>query len=342
MNITQLLAGLRAGAETTRLRLLALLAQGEMTVSELTQILGQSQPRVSRHLKLMCDAGLLERLPEGSWVFYRLARPNSENGAHGAALARKLVDLLPYDDPVLARDLQGFFAVRESRAEDAAAYFRANAQRWSEIRSLHIDEHEVEQALLRLLPVGRVADLLDIGTGTGRVVELFGERGVNAVGIDLSREMLAVARANLARTNLRNCYVRQGDMYRLPWPGPSFDAVTIHQVLHFADDPGRVIGEAARVLRPGGRIVIADFAPHDLDHLRKDHAHRRLGFADAEVAGWIREAGLAPEPVVHLPGGKLTVSLWAADKPPQSGTGQPARATTAADSPRGQVTVPAE
>jgi ArsR family transcriptional regulator len=336
MQLNQILAGLRAGAETTRLRLLALLAQGEMTVSELTQILGQSQPRVSRHLKLMCDAGLLERLPEGSWVFYRLARAQSGHESQGAALARKLADLLPYDDPVIARDLQGFFAVREQRAEQAAAYFRANAEHWSEIRSLHIDEHEVEQALLGLLPTGRVADLLDIGTGTGRVVELFGDRGVNAVGVDLSREMLAVARANLARPSLRNCYVRQGDMYRLPWPGPSFDAVTVHQVLHFADDPGRVIGEAARVLRPGGRIVIADFAPHTLDHLRKDHAHRRLGFSDAEIVAWISEAGLKAEPVVHLPGGQLTVSLWAADKPVQ------VRATTAADSSRGQVSVPAE
>ena len=346
MQLNQILAGLRAGAETTRLRLLALLAQGEMTVSELTQILGQSQPRVSRHLRLMCEAGLLERLPEGSWVFYRLARVQSgqaQSGreSQGAALARKLADLLPYDDPVIARDLQGFFAVREQRAEQAAAYFRANAGHWNEIRSLHIDEREVEQALLALLPADRIADLLDIGTGTGRIVELFGERGVNAVGIDLSREMLAVARANLARPNLRNCYVRQGDMYRLPWPGPSFDAVTVHQVLHFADDPGRVIGEAARVLRPGGRIVIADFAPHALDHLRKDHAHRRLGFSDAEVVAWIAEAGLRCEPVVHLPGSQLTVTLWAADKPALSGT-QGARATTAADTARGEVSVPAE
>jgi len=310
MALTNLLDALKAAAEPTRLRLLALLAQGEMTVSELTDVLGQSQPRVSRHLKLLCDAGLLERLPEGSWVFYRLSREGE-----GAAVARRLVEMLPYEDPVVARDLQGFLAVRDQRAETAAEYFSRNAAHWNEIRSLHIDEREVEQALLKLVPVDRVVDLLDIGTGTGRIVELFGDRGVNATGVDLSREMLSVARANLARTNLKNCYVRQCDMYRLPWPGPSFDAVTVHQVLHFADDPGRVIGEAARVLRPGGRIVIADFAPHDLDHLRREHAHRRLGFADSEIAGWIREAGLVPQPVVHLPGGKLTVSLWAADKP---------------------------
>jgi ArsR family transcriptional regulator len=325
MALTSLLEALKAAAEPTRLRLLALLAQGEMTVSELTGILGQSQPRVSRHLKLLCDAGLLERLPEGSWVFYRLAR-----SADVADVARRLVDMLPYDDPVLARDLQGYLAVREERATAAAEYFSRNAGHWSEIRSLHIDEREVERALLSLLPDEKVSELLDIGTGTGRIVELFGDRGVNATGIDLSREMLSVARANLARTSLRNCYVRQGDMYRLPWPEPAFDAVTIHQVLHFADDPGRVIGEAARVLRAGGRLVIADFAPHDLDYLRRDHAHRRLGFADAEIQAWLIEAGLKPLPVTHLPGAKLTVSIWAADKPATSAASE-TRETVAAE-----------
>jgi ArsR family transcriptional regulator len=304
-----LLSGLRAAAEPTRLRLLALCAQGEMTVSELTQILGQSQPRVSRHLKLLCEAGLLERLPEGSWVFYRLAR-DGKNGA----LAQRLVAMLHPDDPELRRDFNGLAAVRAQRAETAAAYFRANAQHWDAIRSLHVDEAEVERRLLQLVPPEKVSDLLDIGTGTGRVLELFGTRGINAVGIDLSREMLSVARANLARADLKNCYVRQGDMYRLPFPDRSFDAVTIHQVLHFADEPAHAIAEAARVLRPSGRLVIADFAPHRLDHLRAEHAHRRLGFADEEVAGWIAAAGLRPEPVVHLPG-TLTVSLWPGEKP---------------------------
>jgi DNA-binding transcriptional ArsR family regulator len=229
-----LLNGLRAGAEPTRLRLLGLCAEGEVTVSELTQILGQSQPRVSRHLKLLCDAGLLERLPEGSWVFYRLAR----SGKAGE-LARSLIALLPADDPILVRDRQGLAAVREQRAASASAYFRDNAEHWDAIRSLHIDEGEVERALLETLPPGQVGELLDIGTGTGRLLELFGKHGTNGVGLDLSREMLAVARANLTRAGLANCYVRQGDMYRLPWNAPSFDAVTIHQVLHFADESTR-------------------------------------------------------------------------------------------------------
>jgi ubiquinone/menaquinone biosynthesis C-methylase UbiE/DNA-binding transcriptional ArsR family regulator len=309
-----LLNGLKAGAEATRLRLLALCSHGEMTVSELTQILGQSQPRVSRHLKLLCEAGLLERLPEGSWVFYRLARSGPSDKKGGGTLARQLVAMLPADDPLLARDFRGLDAVRAQRAAEAAAYFRDNAQHWDEIRSLHIDETEVERRLVALLEPENLSDLLDIGTGTGRILELFGKHGVNAVGLDASREMLAVARANLAKAGVANCYVRQGDMYRLPWNGPSFDAVTIHQVLHFADEPGHAIAEAARVLRPGGKLVIADFAPHQLDQLRTQHAHRRLGFSDAEIAGWMEQAGLTPQPVVHLPGGPLTVSLWTAHK----------------------------
>jgi ubiquinone/menaquinone biosynthesis C-methylase UbiE/DNA-binding MarR family transcriptional regulator len=305
-----LLSGLRAAAEPSRLRLLALCAHGELTVTELTQILGQSQPRVSRHLKLLCDAGLLDRLPEGSWVFYRLAREGE-----AGRVARQLIDLLPADDTILTGDLTRLGQIREARAEAASAYFRANAARWDEIRSLHVDDAEVERQLQRLLPPDSIRDLLDIGTGSGRILELYGAHGVRGVGIDLSREMLSVARANLTRTGVRDCYVRHGDMYRLPWAHPAFDAVTIHQVLHFADDPGAVIAEAARVLRPGGRLVVADFAPHTLDHLRADHAHRRLGFADAEIVEWARAAGLSSEPIVHLPGSKLTVTLWLAKRP---------------------------
>jgi SAM-dependent methyltransferase len=312
-NLEQVLTGLRAAAEPTRLRLLALCAHGELTVSELTQILGQSQPRVSRHLKQLCDAGLLDRLPEGSWVFYRLHRDGP-----GGRIARQILDLLPADENGLARDRERFAAVRRARAEAAARYFRENAAHWDEIRTLHIDDAEVEERLVELVPPSSIRNLLDIGTGTGRILELFGMQGVAGVGIDLSREMLQVARANLDRAGLKDCYVRQGDMYQLPWSGPSFDAVTIHQVLHFADEPGQVIAEAARVLKPGGRMAIADFAPHELDHLRSEHAHRRLGFSDEEVRGWIVEAGLVPGPVVHLPGKKLTVSLWQAERPRQA------------------------
>lgn len=304
-----LLDALRAVAEPTRLRLLALCAEGELTVSELTQIVGQSQPRVSRHLKQLTDAGLLERLPEGSWVFYRLA-----DQAQAGRLARHIVDQLPADETVIAQDRDRLRTVRRARAVSAAEYFRANAEHWDEIRRLHVDDAQVERHLMRLLPADGLGSLLDIGTGTGRILELYGAHGVHGVGVDMSREMLAVARANLAKARLSNVYVRHGDMYRLPWPTPTFDAITIHQVLHFADEPGAAIAEAARVMRPGGRLVIVDFAPHDVETLRRDHAHRRLGFADNEVAAWFAEAGLQPGPTDRLPGRTLTVALWAAQR----------------------------
>ncbi|BBK33610.1 ArsR family transcriptional regulator [Allostella humosa] len=305
-----LLNGLRAAAEPTRLRVLALCAHGELTVSELTQILGQSQPRVSRHLKLLCEAGLLDRFREGTWAFFRVAA-----GPGAGDLARMLVDRIPDTDETVARDLQRLSAVKANRAEMAAAYFRANAATWDRVRSLYVDEREVEAALLQLLPLPEVGDLLDVGTGTGRIVELLGRRGVRAVGVDSSRDMLGMARANLERADLRHCQVRFADAYQLPMAAGSFDAVTIHQVLHYLDDPGEAIAEAARVLRPGGRLIIADFAPHELDQLRSEHAHRRLGFSDAEIAHWLRAAGLEPATPLRLPGDPLTVVLWPARRP---------------------------
>ena len=288
-----LLVALRAAGEPTRLRLLALCAHMDLTVSQLTQILGQSQPRVSRHLKLLLEAGLLERLREGSWSFYRMA----VRGA-GSQIARTLVDAIPADDPTVNLDLERLQTIRRAREKLAAEYFQQNAADWDEIRSLYVEEGEVEGRLLELLAEREVEDLLDIGTGTGRMLEILGSRARRAVGVDLSHEMLTVARSNLERAELRNCLVRQGDMYRLPVENASFDAVTVHQVLHYAEDPAAVIAEAARVLRPEGRLFVVDFAKHELDDLRDEHAHRWLGFRDDEVSGWCRKAGLKSRPPV--------------------------------------------
>lgn len=310
----QLLAGLRAAGEPTRLRLLALLAHSELTVTELTQILRQSQPRVSRHLKLLCEAGLLERFREGSWVFYRLAGSGSV-----AELAEVLSGLIPQEDLVIARDLERLEAVRAARAEKAAAYFRANAEEWDRIRSLYVPEDKVEQAMLELGDRGDMDLVADLGTGTGRMLELFGPKAKSGLGIDLSPEMLALARAQLAQQALQHCSVRQGDLYDLPMQDGTVDLVTLHMVLHYLDDPAASIAEAARVLKPGGRLLIADFAPHDLDFLRDGHAHRRLGFAEGEVNEWLADAGLKVGETKTLPpeGGedaKLTVLIWVADK----------------------------
>jgi ubiquinone/menaquinone biosynthesis C-methylase UbiE/DNA-binding transcriptional ArsR family regulator len=312
-----ILAGLRAAAEPTRLRILALCAEAELMVAELTQILGQSQPRVSRHLKLLCEAGLLDRSREGTSAYFRLAQKKGT----GAELARAVTDMLSRDRPNGGRpdspDFERLAAVKKSRAQAAAAYFRANAARWDEIRSLHVDEAEVEKALTQRLRAEPVGDLLDIGTGTGRVLEVLGRHAGTGIGLDLSREMLALARSRLDRAGLHNCGVRQGDMYRLPWPANSFDAVSLHQVLHYAEDAAAAIAEAGRVLRPGGRLLVVDFAPHKLTNLRDEHAHRHLGFGDDDITRWGRRVGLEPVEIVHLKGKPLTVVVWLGRKPAQ-------------------------
>jgi ArsR family transcriptional regulator len=308
-----LLSALRAAAEPTRLRLLATLARGELTVSELTRVLHQSQPRVSRHLKVLCDAGLLQRWPEGAWVFYRLA----ERG-EGARVARTLLELLPAEDPELARDLERLERVRRDRAERATAYFRDNAACWDHIRSLYVGEAAVERAMLKAAGKGVLGDLVDLGTGTGRLLEVFAPRVRHGVGIDESHEMLNLARAKLHDCGISNCQVRPGNLYDVHLPSACADVITVHQVLHFLDDPAAVLKEAARLLRPGGRLLVVDFAPHSMESLRTDYAHRRLGFADEEMTRWCKAAGLGEVTVRHLEAtgeaghDTLTVSLWTA------------------------------
>jgi ubiquinone/menaquinone biosynthesis C-methylase UbiE/DNA-binding transcriptional ArsR family regulator len=307
---------LRAAGEHTRLRLLALLFAGDLTVTDLIEILGQSQPRISRHLKLLGEAGLLERYQEGAWAYFRLV----EQGP-AAKFAATLLSRLDPADAQVARDRERLDAVRVRRAEQAAAYFAANAGSWDAIRSLHLDESKVEAAMLKMVGNAPVQAMLDLGTGTGRLLELFESIYVRAVGVDASRDMLSVARANLDKAGLSRVQVRQGDIYLLPTPAGEFDLVTLHQVLHYLDDPAAAIREAARALTPGGRLLIADFAPHDLEFLRDEHRHLRLGFSHEQVADWLQEAGLEIVEVKDLaPQGRsaqdrLTVTLWLARDP---------------------------
>lgn len=314
MDADSLVRALRAAAEPTRLRILVLCAQGDLTVSELVHILEQSQPRVSRHLRLLVDGGLMERFREGSWVFHRLAHEGPLAG-----MARDLLARVDADTPVLDGDRLRLADVKAERARQAQAYFKRNATEWDQLRSLHVDDGEVERLIVDLLPGTRLGEMLDVGTGTARILELLAPRLDRGEGIDLSREMLAVARANLERSGLAHCAVRQADMYDLPFEEKSFDVVSVHQVLHFADEPARVIAEAARVLRPGGRLVVVDFAPHALESLRDEHAHRRLGFADAEVEAWFRGADLEKAASRSLPGNPLTVTIWLGRKQPPAG-----------------------
>ncbi len=313
--IDELLAGLRAAGEETRLRLLFILSRGEFNVSELTTILGQSQPRVSRHLKLMVEAGLIQRYREGAWMLFRI---NTSSG--NAELARSLMRFVSNDDPQVARDLERIAQVKAQRQADAQAYFAQNAENWTAIRAYHVSEEKTEEAIRQLVGDDRIERYVDLGTGTGRMLEMFAPLADEAIGVDLSREMLSFARANLGQAGLEHVQVRQGDISGLTLPDASADLVTLHQVLHFLADPAKAIGEAVRLLKPGGRLVVADFASHDLEFLREQFAHRRLGIAHYDMTEWVRAAGARIakheqlSPPAHLAQEGLAVALWVIEK----------------------------
>lgn len=312
----------RAIGEETRLRIMGLLARGELTVTEITAILGQSQPRVSRHLKILADAGLAERHREGAWMFYRVAGEARDNPALKAVLAA-VEAMAESKDRIIARDRERFQQSREARDAKAAAYFRENAREWSRLRRLHLPESDIEARMVALLKGETVDQFIDLGAGTGRMLEIFAERYRAGVGYDLSHEMLAIARANLERAGVAHAQLRHGDLFSLPLEPASADIVCIHQVLHFLAEPAAAVREAARLLKPGGQLIVSDFAPHDLEFLRDEHAHRRLGFADEEVRDWCADAGLKLEKIETLSPGsgeskKLTVKIWLCTAPAKS------------------------
>jgi ArsR family transcriptional regulator len=292
-------------ADPTRLRIVSLLRAMELSIGELALVLGQSQPRVSRHVKILADAGILLRRKEGSWVFLALDR----------LVAPLLAAMDGWNehgngDYWAVADTARLAAVRADRARAAEEYFNAHAAEWDAMRSLHAAESEVEAAIRGLLADAPVGRLVDIGTGTGRMIELLGDAAESAIGIDRSPEMLRLAREKLSSTGLENIELRQGDMFALPLLSGSADTVIIHQVLHYAQAPQGVIAEAVRLLRPGGRLLVVDFGPHEKEELRSRHAHARLGFADAQIAAWFAEAGLEAAAPTALAGGELTVNLW--------------------------------
>lgn len=309
------LEALKAVAEPTRLRIVAIVSRTELTVNELCTVLGQSQPRVSRHLKLLCDAGVLSRHSEGTSAFFR-----PRHSGIGRDVADAVLPLLDTTDPTIARDGERLDAIRAERGAAANAYFESIARDWDAMRELHVADAVVEEALLDAVAGMNITDLIDIGTGTGRILEIFADHIGRGLGIDLSREMLNLARSHLDEHGLSHCSVRYGNVYDLDIEPESIDVAVLHHVLHYLDNPRDAIVEAARTLREGGRLLVVDFAPHDVESLRTDFAHRRLGFSDTEIRDWCSGAGLDVMSTSHfLPDGStdpaLGVSLWVTSKP---------------------------
>ena len=316
LDTEELVTALKAAAEPTRLRILLLLAAGELNVKDLTQILGQSQPRISRHLKLLAEAGLIERFREGSWVYFHVS-----DRTEGGRLVRRLLDTVDPTSPILIRDRDRAEAQKREREAAAQDYFRAHAADWDRIRALYVSETAVEQAIAKAIGPASFKVFVDLGTGTGRMLELFAERYARGLGLDVNQSMLAYARSRLSTAGLAHAEVRHGDIYDLALPDGVADGVVMHQVLHYLSEPALAIREAARILAPGGRILVVDFAPHEIEDLRARHAHERLGIEDQQVTDWLTEAGLTGIKVQSLaPDGSdarqlLTVSLWSASKP---------------------------
>lgn len=304
---------MRALADPTRLRIMRLLAAMELAVGELAQVLGQSQPRVSRHVGILCDAGLAERHREGSWVFLRASVGKERGTPVGEAVARLLATAEHEDADfaaACAEDRRQLAAIRAARESSAETYFARHAEVWDELRQLHSPDELVEAKLVEALGDEPLGHVLDIGTGTGRMAELFAARAERVVALDKSLDMLRFARAKLQNLPSGAVELVQGDFAALPFPAGGFDTVLLHQVLHFAQDPAAPLAEAARVTRPGGRIAIVDFDAHQREELRDRHAHARLGFTDAAISALLTEAGFAPAPPIALEGGELVVKIW--------------------------------
>jgi len=291
-----------------RLRILTVLSRGELTVSEIVQILNLSQPRVTQYIKSLETAGIIERLKEGSWVFSRIKRGN----ASVSAIVATTLATLPANDPILEADLRRLEDVRAVRSIAADAFFANVANDSGTLGDEYIPKANIEKMLLKMTGKGPFAYMVDLGTGTGRMLEVFADRVTRGSGIDNNAHMLKVARHKLAENNYNHIRVRQGDLSSTPLAGGQADLVTLHQVLHYLDDPLSAILEAARLLSPTGIILIADFEAHNQEEFREDYAHRRLGFEDKDLEDWFLVAGLHLNGIetIKTQGNRPNVKIW--------------------------------
>ena len=295
---------LRAISEPTRFRLTRLCAQGELTVSELMRIVGQSQPRVSRHLKLLQDAGVLESFREQHWVFYRVAQNSPSQ-----QLVSDLLQHLPADDDLMDFDQTRLNELRDARAKLSEEFVETEVPDWLRLHEYHGDELRFGDAVRDALAGREVGHLLDIATGTGRMLKIAGPLAESGVGIDLSKKMVMVARNALAEADLPHLTVRQEDMYQMRFPARHFDTVTIDQVLYFASNPDALIREATRVLKPSGRLLLVAFT--EAANAKTPPA---VSIAISDIRSWLEDAGLKIVTTNVLPGDVLDISLLVSEK----------------------------
>lgn len=307
-----LLQALRAAGEQTRLRILALCAQHELSVTDLIQVLGQTQSRVSRHLKILVEAGLLERYQEGQWARYRLAGqgsviPGQDSNKAGISLARYILQNIDMMSPVFRRDHEILTRRMDARQQRIQQFFRENAPKWEEMRAELVNQPAIDAHIRDVLLAKPVKHFLDVGTGTGKALLELGPSIGAGIGIDNSFAMLDIARNNIEESNLNNCQVRHADMTQMPYEAKTFDTALVHMVLHYSETPPLVISEIARVLTKGGRVLIIDLVRHENTEIRTALQHLWPGFDKEEMEDWLSQAGLTVEDTTELNGGKLKV-----------------------------------
>lgn len=301
----RLTSTLKALAHPERLRLLALIAEGDLTVSELTDITELSQPRVTQYIKTLADAGVVERLKEGSWVFSRLRR--GEAGV--SAVVASTLAALPEDEQMRS-DRQRLAELRARRAIAAQVFFADVANDRGQLGDEFLPQADIDRLMLDM--VGEtVRSHVDLGTGSARVLTLFADRVERGRGLDSSHDMLRLARHRLHEAGAEHLSVRQGDIFDAPLDNGSADLVTLHQVLHYLEEPELAVAEAGRLLEEGGRLLVVDFAEHGREEFRRDFNHRRMGFSDRDMTTAFALAGLAVERVETVSGaGRPDVKLW--------------------------------
>ena len=274
----------KALADPCRARLTAVLLSGEFTVQELTRIMGMGQSRVSRHLKILTEAGVLSVKRQGTWSYYRAGEESTFFSGIRPAFERELSSL-----PERCRDLAAVSKVLEERRRRSQEFFDCHARQWDDLARTLLPVPEYRQRLLQLVPEG--ASVLEIGIGTGGLLTELTSRASRVIGVDHSPAMLEEARRRLNDRGIGGIELRLGEMSHLPLSDASVGCVVANMVLHHAADPPAVLAEIRRVLAPGGTLLLADLARHERESAREQLADQWLGFEDNELTEWLRRAG---------------------------------------------------